>query len=270
MNTKLLKKNGKFYIQLPEDFSPVEEVDILRLRDDLWLLAAPARQAARKPGEEKPAKPEGKKLTSAEKSVLHKLMKIRFADRTPSNIEKTFSGPEKETVRQLIKEGFLQVFYGKKYEKTGVYNISGDIYPLLSQEDAPTGAVQQAPAQAQQQAPARSAVPPSYSELTKNGWMIIPNPRDAEQFSYDLKTSGLSSNVKGVRGFDGRFYVATNKLLYASYPKIKDVLEKKKEMHLVEIASETGMEVDAASVIMHLLAESGEIIEKKRDLYCLA
>ncbi len=268
MGVKLIKKNGKSYAQLPDSFNEIDEIELFQLRGNFWLLSAPLgaktpEAAAAPPAPKSP-------LSSEEKSVLQKLMKIRFADRTPPSIEKTFSGGEKETVRDLIKKGLLQVFYGKKYEKTGVYSISNEVYPLISHEES-APAAQPAPAQqgVQPSKPA-STLPPSYSELNKAGWLIIPNPRDAEQFSFDLKRAGLSQNVKGVRGFDGRFYVATNKFLYSSYDKIKPVMEKKKALHLEEIAAEASMEPQAVSVIMHLLAESGEIIEKKRDLFCLA
>ncbi len=275
MSAKIIRKNGKSYIQLPESFSELEEVELFQLKGNFWLLSAPLG----KPGGKEEEKPE-KRLTQAEKSVLQKLMEIRFADRTPSKIEKTFSPEEKALVRQLIKQGLIQVFYGKKYEKTGVYNIPNEIYPLISHEEARKAGVQKEAVQkaaavkdtAAQAKPAeaKAIAPASYSELAKTGWTVIPHPRDAEQFSMDLKKSGVSQNVKGVRGFDGRFYVATNRFLYAAYEKIKSVLEKKKEMYTQEIAAATNIEPDAVLAVMHILAESGEVIEKKRGLFCLA
>lgn len=274
MGIKLIKKNGKSYIELPEVFNQLDEVELFQLKENFWLLSAPLAKAAEE-------KKEGKKLSDAEKAVLHKLMEIRFADRTPSKIEKTFSADEKNTVRGLIKRGFIQVFYGKKYQKTGVYNISDEIYPLIN-HDAGEGKAEPQNAElfvARQARSATNAKPevqqkavlsPTYSELVKTGWMVIPHSRDAEQFSYDLKKSGLSQNVKGVRAFDGRFYVATNKFLYSAYEKIKAVLEKKKEMHTEEVAAATGLEPEAVSTVLHILAESGEVIEKKRGLFCLA
>ncbi len=272
MKIRLIKKNGNAYIQLPGQFKQLDEIEIFNLRDDFWLISAPLP---------KPAIEGGKSLSSGEKSVLHKLMKIRFADRTPSKIEKMFSADEKSVVRALIKKGLLQVFYGGNYKKTGVYNISDEIYPLLSGQSinaiTAKGAVPEvakagvAKTETENRKPETPfAHPFSYSELMKIGWTVISNPRNAEQFSFDLKKSGLSQNVKGVRAFDGKFYVATNRFLYAAYEKIKTVLEKKKEMHVEEIAVACVLEPEAVSTVLHILAETGEVIEKKKGLFCLA
>ncbi len=265
MEAKLIKKNGKCYVQLPDSFANLDEVELFQLKENFWLLSAPL-------GTKPAAKPtaESKTLTDAEKSVLQKLTKIRFADRTPSNIEKAFSPAEQETVRQLIKKGALQVFYGKKYEKTGVYNISDDVYPHISHGEIKQSA--EPKTQKSQHLPpaARHAIP-TYSQLSAAGWLVISNPRDAEQFTLDLKKAGLSQNVKGVRGFDGKFYVATTKFFYAAQQKIRTVMEKKKSGMLVEeIAVEASIEPEAAGVALRILAESGEAIEKKRGLFCLA
>lgn len=272
MTTKLIKKNGKSYVQLPEEFDSLDEIELFQLKGNFWLISAPLGAKSGKPAEQPAQKNGEKSLSEPEKSVLRKLMKIRFADRTPSNVEKTFSADEKLLVRQLIKRGLLQVFYGKKYEKTGVFNISDEIYPLIHQEGP---GAEPAPAQGktaeQPQAPQPAqGRPPSYSDLVKSGWTVIPNFRDAEQFSYDLKKAGVAQNVKGVRAFDGKFYVATNTFIYPAYEKIKAVLEKKSEMHVEEIAAATHLEAEAVLTVLHLVAESGEVIEKKRGLFCLA
>lgn len=255
MRVKILRKNGSSYIQLPEGFA-AEEVELFQLRDQFYLIS-PILQQEKKA--EKP-KEEEKKLSEPEIAVLQKLMKIRFADRTPTHIEKSFSPLEQNVVRQLIKKNFIQVFFGKQYRKTGVYNISSEIYPYIERHISRQVA----------EKPSAPPQPPAYSELAKAGWLIISDLREAEQFSSQLKSSGFSANVKGIRGFDGRFYVATMRFLYSAYEKIKPLLQKKKEMHLSEISQLSGLEPEAAMVVLHILSESGEIIEKKRDLYCLA
>lgn len=80
----------------------------------------------------------------------------------------------------------------------------------------------------------------------------------------------MASRVKGIRGFDGRFYVTTTDFLYASHEKVKSALEKKKEMYVQELSHEANIEPDAVLAVMHILAEGGEVIEKKRGLFCLA
>lgn len=283
MKQKLIKKNGKCYVQLPDQFNSQDEIELFQLRDNFWLVSAQLGIPAGEKTSEKASEKQGKKLSEQEMKVLKELMQIRFADRTPSNIEKTFSSEDKNIVKQLTKKGFIQVFYGKKYSKTGVYNISDEIYPMIGKpipSAEPKAETKKSVAEPRQYEEQRrpeaqhsnsvQAPPPAYYELVKAGWLIISNPKDAETFSYHIKNSGLSGNVKGVRGFDGKFYVATSTFLYSTYEKIKAPLEKKKEMHLSELAQLANVEPEGASVILHLLAESGEIIEKKRDVFCLA
>ncbi|MFA5077586.1 MAG: hypothetical protein WC488_04125 [Candidatus Micrarchaeia archaeon] len=270
MNVKLIKKNGNSYLQLPEGFIECAEAELFHLREGFWLLSAGKMDKPRQP--EQKAQP-GLRLSQREIAVLRKLMGIRFADRTPSKVEKSFPKEDQEIVRQLIKKNVVQVFYGEKYKKTGVYNINNRLYDEI--ERAESSPAPPSPRQAQQPPQEQKAFHPAqpflrYSELSKLGWMVISNPRDAEQFSFNLKNSGFSMNVKGVRGFDGRFYVATNAFVYAAYSKVQAVLAKKSEMGLAEIAQLTGLEPEAVLVVLRILAESGEVLEKKRDLFCLA
>lgn len=305
-----MKKNNKTYLQLPDSFNALEEIELFQLKDNFWLISAaplisPTTQVTKEKINKTVEERFGKKLSNAEISVLKKLMKIRFAERTTNNVEKTFTALEKTIIRGLIKKDFVQIFHSKSY-KNGVYNIPNEIYPHLNQNQEKTESekpVQEQKIEEQEQkkeiqklqirplskqpaAPithseetANAAKVPgqlpyapqlSYSELVKTGWMVVANSTDAEQFSFNLKKSGFSQNVKGIRGFDGKFYIATNKFLQTACEKIKSSLEKKKERYLQEIADEINFEPDAVSVVLYLLAESGEVIEKRRGLFCLA
>lgn len=275
MSIKIIKKNGKCYIELPGVFNTLNEVELFPLRGHFWLMSAPLNSKIELNSMGKgttcsvcienikqTVKPFGKKLSPEENAVLQKLLQIKFADRTPLTIERLFSSEEKNIVRQLLKKGWIAIFYGKKYQKTGVYNIRDNIYPLI------TAITEKKPEKPLLQPIQPKTSVPTYSELAKNGWLVIANPYDAEQFSYELRKSGFVQNVKGVRAFDGKFYLATNKFLYTAHEKIKAILEK--EMHLEEIASATKLEVEALLTVLNLLAENGEIIEKRKGLYCLA
>lgn len=268
MKRLLIKKNGKTYVQLPAQFDIFDEIEIFQLRDNFWLISSPLEKNVQEKPIEKYVPNEigkkiGKKLSDDEKLVLRELLKIRFADRTPLKIEKLFSPEKQNLVRQLLKKGFVQIFYGRKYQKTGVYNIKDDIYPLINQSEPKEDKIVQKIASRTQ------SVPLTYSELLKIGWLIISNPQNAELFSSELKKIGVAQNVKGVRAFDGRFYIATNKFLYFTYEKIKSIMEKKTEMHIEEIVAATNLEPESVLVVLNILAESGEITERKKGLFCL-
>ena len=49
---KIIKKDGKSYIQLPEEFSDVEDAELFRLKDGYYLLSVPLGKTAEKPKHE--------------------------------------------------------------------------------------------------------------------------------------------------------------------------------------------------------------------------
>src|SRR5512136_1479556 len=102
-----------------------EEVEMFQLRDGFYLLSVPLGQGGPRPRE-------GGGVTDQEKAVLKKLLSIQFQKRTPAYVGKALSEGEKAVLDGLEKRGFVNVFRGDKY-KDGVYNISDNIYPVLSQ-----------------------------------------------------------------------------------------------------------------------------------------
>jgi hypothetical protein len=270
MKSQIIKRNNKCYVEIPQEYMGLDEVELFTLRDNYMLISPVLGQApkAAAPEQKMPAQ----EITPQEAEVLGKLMKIRFAERTPGEIDKRLSPENALALKSLVKKGMVNIFYGDKYTKTGVYSISKGAYALAG------GAVQQkgaplAPNAGQQQAVRTVPQAPQkalYAELVKTGWMIIPNIREAEQFTLDLKAAGVAHNVKGMRGFDGKYYIATTQFLASSYEKMRAELEKKGEMHISEFARGLGMELDAARVVLTIATESGEIFEKRRDVFCMA
>lgn len=265
MIIKIIKKNKKSYIQLPEMFNQVEEVELFQLKDTFWLLSSVLKPLKKIEESEQEKK---KRFSDEEGQVLQKLMKIKFVERTPLEVEKTFSKQEKIILQQLVKKGFVWIFYGKKYKKTGVYNISDAIYPLLQHEPYKTN--QKDLNAKPENKETDIGVFPNYATLLQNGWLILSNSIEAEQFSLNLKRTGLAGNVRGVRGFDKRFYIATPAFIHSVSEKIKKILEAKKAGSVEEIAQLSNLDAPAVSVVLHILCESGELVEKKRGLFCLA
>ncbi|MBU0586124.1 hypothetical protein KJ780_01285, partial [Candidatus Micrarchaeota archaeon] len=118
MRVRLLKKENNLYLQLPNEFASLSEVEISQLKGQYWLLSPPIpenkttiqNQPLKNPQAVQSKKPE---LSEAEDKILKKLLSIKFEQRTPTRIERTFSKFEKDVLRQLIKKGHIQVFYGK-------------------------------------------------------------------------------------------------------------------------------------------------------------
>ncbi|HSB47538.1 MAG TPA: hypothetical protein VLD37_05980 [Candidatus Bilamarchaeum sp.] len=244
---RVIKRQEKGYVELPPEMASCEEVEIFQLREGYYLLSVPLGKGATAPPREKG------QVSEEERAVLRKLLSIRFENRTPAYVGKALSGSELEVLRELEQRRLVNVFRGNKY-KDGVYNINDSIYPLLAK-----GAEQAAP----QAHPSDAAG--SLSSLNSRGFAIISDKREALALSEQLSSEIKSGTVVGIKGFDGKFYLVTKNYLSTAARAIEAAL--KEEMDALAIASAAKLEPDGCMAVLRLLAENGEIIEKKRGVF---
>lgn len=242
---RVIRRQEKGYIELPPEIAGAEELELYALKEGFYLLSVPLGASA-------PAGEKGR-LSEGETNVLRKLLSIRFENRTPAYVGKALSGAELDVLRELEKRRLVNVFRGNKY-KDGVYNINDSIYPLLSKK------AEQPP-----QAYARESQVSPVSSLGSKGYAIISDRREAlglsEQFASEIK----SGTIVGIKGFDGKFYLVTKDYLTGSAAAIAAVL--KEDMDIPSIAAAARLEPDGCIAVLRLLAENGEIIEKKRGVF---
>ena len=248
---KVIKKQNRCFVELPEQFLSTEEVELFALRDGYYLLTVPLESRVLGP-ESRTQETGNRKLETDEIAVLHKLQAIKFGDRTPENVSKILSNDEKETLRNLEKKGLVNLFRGNKY-RNGVYNIDDRVYPILKntneQKPRETGAVSD----------------PIYQALAKHGFLVIRDQREARELSERLKSEMKSGSVVGTKGFDGSFYVVTRDYFSKASKSILGALEK--EADVLTIAATCKLDADGVRAVLQHLAESGEIIEKRKGTF---
>lgn len=245
---RVLRKQDKAYIELPSEMAGGEEIELFQLRDGYYLLSVPLGQ---------PAKPKDA-ITDMEKAVLRKLLSIRFENRTPAHVNKALSESELAVLKDLEERKIVNVFIGRKY-KDGVYNISDRIYPLLSQK-APAR-----PQQEQRRPKTYSSPDTAVLALKSHGFVVIPNKREAFGLSEKLGSDMKKGAVIGVKGFDGRFYAVTRNYFTSSQGSINSVL--KEDMDAPSIASAAKLDPEGCMAVLRLMAENGDIIEKKKGVF---
>jgi hypothetical protein len=170
-------------------------------------------------------------------------------------VAKELSEQDMFVLRELERKGFVNVFKGQKY-KDGVDNISDSIYPLLSQSgQKPAGAV--------------PAAAPSYpgvsSMLSTRGFIIINDKNEARSLSEQLASEMKSGAVVGVKGFDGKFYAVTRVYFTKTQAAIAAVM--KEPMDADSIAAATKLDPEGCRAVLRLMAENGDLIEKKRGIF---
>ncbi|NYZ74083.1 hypothetical protein H0O00_02990 [Candidatus Micrarchaeota archaeon] len=258
---RVLRRQEKAYIELPSEMAGQEELELFALKDGYYLLTMPLGLP---PGQQTQKQKEG--ISEIERTILRKLLAIRFEKRTPEYVSKALSEREKEVLKALEQKGFVNVFKGDKY-KDGVYNIRDSIYPLLSQKQDTTK--EAGPERRAEAAQAPMARPQStggaFSILNTRGFIIVQDKREAMMLSEQMTLQMKKGEVVGVKGFDGRFYIVTRDYLAEACKRINSVL--KEDMDAPSIASAAKLDPDGCVAALRLMAENGDVIERKRGVF---
>ncbi len=250
---KIIRKNEKAYLELPDEFYSMENAEFFKLREGYYLLTVPLGAKTEKTSQ--PAKAPIQIPTEAEKKVLKHLLSIKFQNRTPSYVEKVLSADDKKVLNELEEKNFINVFKGRKYPQ-GVYNINDKIYSTLYGKKTVD---ESRPGPVKKEEKANPA-----SSLDKKGY-AVGSSQDLTDIIDKNKTAIKSGKIKGLKGFDGRFYIARMDYVSKMYPLIIGQLDR--ERTIEEIAANLNVEPDAVRTVLHILAEAGDVIEKRKGVY---
>ncbi len=266
MKVPILRKDNKYYIQIPEELKNSTPLELFQLKDGYYLLVSnlgstpiqEPKDQEKEPSKELP-KEQGNQKPQVEKefSVISKLLSLKFSERTPFNVSKLLSQEEKEIFNNLLKSKKVTLFKKGKYEEEGVYNIDDELFHHWKEFSS------------KQQPIRQQSVPSGESELfeslRRNGFIILLDQNSARRFSDYAKSQSYSMNIRGIKSFDEKFYFVTgyffNKIRNLILSKVKDA------MALDEIANLCDTSKDGCNVVLILMAEDGEVIEKRRDVF---
>lgn len=206
-------------------------------------------------------------------SVLRKIDMIRYENRTQENTMKILDEQEKRVFQRLIANGTVKKFKGK--EGKDLYSISKMIYDrFVMRKPQAAGAQERAASQPRVQPAVKSAAGPEdqdISELQKNGYLVLQTEAEASRVSLLLEQSIRHGQVLGTRSFNKNreFYI-----LLRSYFDMhaQGMLRKLREKgyRVQDLAKELGISEEGARGVLYLLAESGDVMEKKKELFVIA
>jgi hypothetical protein len=270
---RIIKKQERCFIELPAEFMGVDEAEVFLLRDGYYLVSLPLEScvaslgSGEKTSESMGTKAKSQDISSDEIIVLQKLQSIKFNERTPANVAKALTGNEIPILRSLEQKGLANLFKGNKYPD-GVYNINDSVYPALrnpkneeksvAQRNEATPAIKPSSNQSTPQNPL-------YSILISKGFLVLRDSNEARSLSETLKADMKQGTVVGVKGFDGSFYVVTREFFERASKSVLKAIGK--EADIKTISENSKLETDAVLAVLHHLAESGDVIEKKKGIY---
>ncbi|VVB76625.1 RNA polymerase III subunit RPC82 helix-turn-helix domain protein [uncultured archaeon] len=283
---KIYKSNNKLILYLPFEvikqlgLKGEEEVDFFKFNEKAFLFAkkeditnlitgtaVPAGKAI----SVRAAKPLD--LSVDEVGVLKKLDTLRYLERTATNVGKMLSDAEKKTLQGLIGKNVVAMF---KDKKEGPYSISKEAYDKFLMRKKPVAA---AAPELEKRVEEKQHFTIAYKKmagiqnesitaLEKNGFIVLNTEAEASSVSLALEDSVRHGLVLGTRAFNKRFYIVLRD--YFGQYSAKVIGELKAGPKSVEdISKKTGIDEDAVRAMLYLLAEQGDVSERRRDVFAL-
>lgn len=292
---KVYKFKDKLAIYLPFDvvkelnLKEGDETDFFRFKNNAYIFANKsyiAELLTGKPMQEEKEAPisrqaqkEEVELNSQEIAVLKKLDSLRYGNRTKANVVKLFDPSEKTILKELMKKKAVTLF-AKDKSKEPLFGISSGVYDkYLMRKKIQTASSQQTPVPKVSEVKINYQRQPTQNRegienenikiLEKDGFIVLQYEAEASALSLALEQSIRKGMVLGTRSFNKKFYIILRSYFDRYGSKILKAL-KDGELKVAQISKEVEIDEDGARAILYLLAESGDVSEKKRDLFTLA
>lgn len=103
------------------------------------------------------------------------------------------------------------------------------------------------------------------SPLEPAGFLVLSRELDAKTFSSRHEAAIKSGDVKGVRGFDKKFYLVSRRFMEKNANKVLSLLSEDKTS--AQLAQSLKLPEDGVQALLYVLKEEGEVIEKKRGAF---
>ncbi len=261
MRARLIKKDGRIYVELPPEFAQESEVELFQLRDGYYLLSLPLSV---KQTESMVQKTElTAVLRQNEKQLLEKLLLIRFNQRTPKHLDRLLTSEEKKLLKTLFERRYVSIFSSNKYPD-GVYNISDKIYPLLRTSLRSSVGRTQAFQQLEATKAEEISDDPFYNQLKKQGFAVLPEYSHTSEL---LRKQVRAGDIIGVRSFDGKTYAVAREY----FSRLANIIRSrlKKESGVEDIARLCKFPPDGCRAVLAIMAERGEVLERKKNVFAL-
>ncbi len=207
-------------------------------------------------------------LTKEELDVLKKLDTLKYGQRTKENVRKIMDAEENRTLQGLLKRNIVSL-YKKEGESEEKYGITKSVYDkfLFGRRLQKSTEMRAKQTKEEPSWVVKLKEHNKYAEaLESNGYLVLQTHEEASELSTLMEESIRLGLIVGTRAFDRKFYVALKRFVTQNTARIMSIIQTK-SVPVPEISQSMGMEDDAARTILHILAESGEVTEVKKDVF---
>ena len=209
-------------------------------------------------------------LSQDEINVLKKMDELRYNERTKENVNKRLDQEGRRILQELENKKVVNLFSKGNSE---LYSISNDIYNRFLMRKQPKQEKGAEKIEKREKNEISNLIPRIDDEnvrtLEKDGFVVLSSESEASLLSTKLEESIRRGFVLGTRAFNKKYYIALRSFIEKNGPKLVAKMKEGKSK-IDDLASAAGISEDGARAVLYFLAESGEVSEKKRDLFSLA
>lgn len=238
---------GTTYSEIPEeiadrlDLEPGQDLEFVNPYENL-VIVRKKKVKEKESKEEEPKKQKG--LDEKEVKVLKEIGKIKHWERTPENIKKQIKDDEKEIFNNLLAKDVLF-----DYEKEGETRIGIDREYFSIATDGNQG-----------------RTPEDLIErLKEEKYLVLKDEEKAKELQNKLREKDKGDEVKGVRGFDKKYYIINKDKLEEVEDEIKELLDEEKIIH--EVSEDLELPEKLCKSALVVMREEGKVVEKGKDIY---
>jgi len=240
----ITSKGDEFCISLSQQefndlgLEPAKLYEFVKVKKGVWVMLEAGEQ-----------KFELKEVDSLEEKVVGLLKQKDLKDKVEGRFEKLLNEKELKKFEEMLKAGKVIKFkLSDKYKKA--------VYKLQNNNSTQTSSQIE-----------NKEKPFEEYTLEKDGFVVVKNEMRAKKLSDELKKQINDGEIKGLKSFDGYFYIIQSDLLEEVQGKVLDAIKKEKTINLDSLERGVPFTKTLVKIASEFLKEDGQIIEKRKGIY---
>ncbi len=237
------------------ELNPDANYELLKAKKGVWVLIEKAR--------------EGKEAKPIDKRIYSLLKQKSLKEKVEGKFERFLNREEQKRFREMLQEGSIVAFKLSEKYKKAIYKTREEIE---KEQQAGKGQKEEQKAGEEIKEEQRGSKgqgkekPIEQYTLEKEGFLVCKNEQRVRKICQELQKEIKEGQIKGIKSFDGFFYVIESKLYNKHRNKVLSTIGGNKSITMQELAAKTGLSTLLAKIVCEFLKDEGEIIEKRKDL----
>jgi len=262
------KKDGDFALVVPQavfnqaKLDPAAGYELVRVKKGIWVLV---QKEVQKPNE-----------NPLDAKILKMVKEKSLQERVEGKFEGLLEKEELARFKELLAEGKIVAFKLSPKYKKAVYKTKDDAEGKnpkgregAKEKNLGTGekaAGKNLCIKESESFDAKEKRVDQYS-FEKDGFLVFKNNTRAKHLSNQYKKEIEEGKIRGIKSFDGQFYIAENALYQKYRDKALAFVKVEKGIDSKKLAEKLGVSKILAKIVCEFLKEEGEIIEKRKDQF---